>query len=88
MKIKYIALLLIGITMTSCVQQDYNFRSYVAAHRMSYTASEVLNRKLIQDNPAISETDKATFTRKLEAENLMITEAEKLLQPALPGVSK
>lgn len=88
MKIKYIALLLLGVSMTSCVQQDYNFRSYVSAHRLSYVAGEVLYKKLIEENPAISEADKITFKRRLDAENMMITGAEQLLQPPVPGVAK
>jgi hypothetical protein len=78
MKIKYLAAIVVGLFLASC-QSDPMFRSYVAAHRLSYQASEVLNQKLIVDNPAIQETDKAAFARKLEAERQMIESAEKAL---------
>lgn len=76
---KKISLMLLGLLSVSCVNNDYNFRGYVAAHRLSYEADVLLNQKVIQDNPAISPEDKATFKRRLDTELNMITEAEKLL---------
>jgi len=78
MKVKYLAVLVLGFLMASC-QSDPMFRSYVAAHRMSYQSNLLLNEKLIKDNPAIQESDKAAFARKLEAEGQMIESAEKAL---------
>jgi hypothetical protein len=77
MKLKVLSLL--GLSLLASCQCDTNFKTYVAAHRLSYDANVLLNQKLIQQNPAISDQDKATFAGKLEAEAAMITEAEKLL---------
>lgn len=78
MKIKYLAALVIGLCLASC-QSDPMFRSYVAAHRLSHQANLVLNQKLIAENPAIQESDKVAFSRKLAAEGQMIESAEKAL---------
>jgi len=72
-------LILIGLAFLSGCCTDTNFKSYVMAHRLSYNANSLINDKLIQQNAAISEQDKATFKGKLDAEDAMITEAEKLL---------
>lgn len=63
----------------SCISNDPMFRGYVAAHRASHEAGKVLNNKLIAENPAISELDKKTFLRWLEAEGQMIKSAEETL---------
>jgi hypothetical protein len=74
---KYLILLALALCSACCT--DTNFKTYVAAHRLSYNANQLINDKLIQQNPAISSEDKATFKGKLEAEDAMITEAEKFL---------
>jgi len=77
MRPKYLILIALAFFSGCCT--DTNFKSYVMAHRLSYNANALINEKLIQQNPAISEQDKATFKGKIEAEEAMITEAEKLL---------
>lgn len=76
---KHKLLSLLALSLLAGCQCDTNFKAYVAAHRLSYDANVLLNQKLIQQNPAISEQDKATFSAKVEAEGAMISDAEKLL---------
>lgn len=77
MRPKYLILMALAFLSGCCT--DTNFKSYVMAHRLSYNANVLINDKLIQQNPAISDQDKATFKGKIEAEEAMIMEAEKLL---------
>lgn len=58
---------------------DANFRSYVAAHRASYTVLSTHYKGYLEKDTSLSEQDKATHLRRVEEEGKMITEAEKLL---------
>lgn len=79
MKVKHVFALILTLGLVSCINVDPMFRGYVTAHRLSHEADKIFNQKLIAENPAISDLDKATLLRKLEAEELMISEAEKVL---------
>ena len=79
MKIKHILAVVLTLGLTSCINVDPMFRGYVTAHRSMHEANKLFNQKLIVENPAISEMDKATLLRVLEAEELMISETEKTL---------
>lgn len=79
MKIKHVLAIVLTLGLTSCINVDPIFRSYVVSHRLSHEANKVFNQKLIADNPAISVEDKATLLRRIEAEEAMISEAEKVL---------
>jgi len=78
-KTHLVSLLTLGLFSVGCVNNDYNFRAYVGNHRLLYDANKLLNEKVIKDNPAISDVDKASYMRRLEAEGKMITDAEALL---------
>lgn len=79
MKIKHVLALILTVGLTSCISNDPMFRSYVASHRASNEAGKILNKKLITENPAISEDDKKTFLRWLQSEDQMIKAAEETL---------
>jgi hypothetical protein len=74
-KFKNIALAILVLTLSSCVS-DANFRAYVYAHRLSYDVTSVHYKSFLADLPP---ADQATHLRRVEAENSMITKAEKLL---------
>lgn len=63
--------------LTACAG-DAQFRAYVMADRLSY---DVLKRHYIQmlDASDLSPVDKETHKGRMEAKELQITEAEKLL---------
>jgi len=66
-------------TMASACTYDANFRSYVMAHRLSHNAQAGQYKAYIEADTTLSPQDKETFKSRVEAENQMITEAEKLL---------
>lgn len=81
MKYKNIRLALMALfalSLTSCAC-DANFRSYVAAHRLNYNLTRHHYVSLVNKDTSISEVDKGIHTRRIDAEEAMISDAEKLL---------
>ena len=71
-------LALLALSLTSCTF-DANFRSYVMAHRINYNVTRQHYTELVTADPSLSESDKALFIRRIDSEEAMIYNAEKLL---------
>lgn len=77
-KLKKLVLASSLLALGSC-NTDANFRSYVMAHRLSHDAMAPQYTSYIDHDTSLSDLDKLSFKRRVDAEDQMITEAEKLL---------
>ena len=77
-KFKLVTLALITLTLASCAY-DANFKAHVIAHRAAYNATRPELEHYINLDATLEEADKLSYKGRLDAEDLMITNAEKLL---------
>jgi len=76
-RFKQTVLAIVAVFCASCTCTE-GFTAYVKAHRLAYNVTAG-HYSVLVSNSNLNPADKATHLRRVQAENEMITAAEKLL---------